>query len=620
MTLTTLSTLLLIYVILLLLNFAFAMQLWRVYRTPAYKTLMIIWLCTTLNFLLQGIFSDSISGSLLTFPTYIVVVYFTCSLLTQVSSMPFTFKPFGIAFTVSLLISWALYWQSDSFTLIALPVAITIGAPQVFFAIKKLFYYRHTGTQFSNSFAVLLLCNGLHFFDYPFLRPIPEMAIFGFGVVLVFSVGFAALLPTILSKYHTDRSDALIEEIKKRKQVEKELERAVNKAEKLADTKAEFLANMSHEIRTPLTGIMGLNDLLLTTSLQPEQREYCEDIRYASHVLRRIINNVLSLSKLESGTIAPDCEVFSLPLLCDEVKKHYDLDPSPSITISYRYTDVQLLGDKYKIQQILFNLIDNAIKYSQGSAINVCCIYDKTEALLTLVVADNGVGIAPNLKAQLFERFEQQYQSPVGVGLGLAIVRQLLVVMRGHITFASNAGEGATFTCSIPLPEPPHALIASASTTETSSQRANTARSLTSFAGSKTVAAMEMVKVEKQYHILLIDDDPATLYSLSELLRQAGYICYLAEDGSTAKTVLASETIDAIVSDIQLPDVEDLELIQYFREMNPILPVIAHSAFAFDEDAAAALAAGATDYLRKPATFAELHSVLTANLTSQKGL
>lgn len=612
---TTLSTLLLIYVILLLLNFAFAVQLWRVYRTPAYKTLMIVWLCTTLNFLLQGIFSESISGSLLTFPTYIVVVYFTCSLLTQVSSMPFNFKPFGIAFAVSLLVSWGLYWQSDSFTLIALPVAITIGAPQLFFALKKLFYYRNTGTQFSNSFAVLLLCNGLHFFDYPFLRPIPEMAIFGFGLVLIFSVGFAALLPTILSKYHTDRSDALIEEITKRKQVEKKLEQAVNKAEKLADTKAEFLANMSHEIRTPLTGIMGLNDLLLTTSLQPEQREYCEDIRYASHTLRRIINNILSLSKLESGTIAPDCEVFSLPALCDEVNKHYDLDPSPGILLSYRYSDVKLLGDKYKIQQVLFNLIDNAIKYSQGRRITVCCTYDKADAVLTLVVADDGVGIAPNIKAQLFERFEQQHHSPMGVGLGLAIVRQLLLVMRGHIALESDVGEGATFTCCIPLSESAKDLQTAANINAPSA-----ARSSAPLAVGNVAITVDAAKSETQYHILIIDDDPVTLYSLSELLRQVGYLCFLAEDGATAKVLLASETIDAIVSDIQLPDVEGLELIQYFRALDQQLPVIAHSAFAFDEDVAAALAAGATDYLRKPATFTELHCVLNANLASQNGL
>lgn len=601
---TTLSTLLLIYVILLSLNMAFAIQLWRAYRTPPYKTLVAIWLCTTLNFLLQGIFSESISGSLLTFPTYIVVVYYTCSLLAQVSSMPFNFKPFGLAFGISLLISGGLYWQVDSFTLIALPVAITIAAPQLAFALKKLLYYRHTGTQFSNSFAALLLCNGLHFLDYPFLRPLPEMAIFGFGLVLIFSVGFAAVLPTILSKYQTDRSDALIEEIHKRKQVEQELELAVNKAKQLANIKSEFLANMSHEIRTPLTGIMGLNDLLLTTELSTEQQEYCDDVRYASHKLRRIINNILSLSKLESGTINVDHEAFAPQALSGEIDKHYALNKSSTISIRYTASETLLLGDKVKLQQVLFNLIDNAIKYSQGSMIDVRCIYDKATALLTLKVADDGVGIAPAIKAQLFDRFEQQHDqgAGTGVGLGLAIVKQLLAVMNGHISLESEMGNGATFTCEIPLAIAPEITTVATSATVLTTNRVAVDHSI------------QTRNNDRQYRLLVIDDDPITLNTLSVLLAQAGYRCYLAEDGTTAKQLLAHHNVDVILSDIQLPDVEGVELIRYFREVNQNMPIIAHSAFAFDEDVAAVIAAGASDYLRKPATFSELQARLNACL------
>jgi signal transduction histidine kinase/CheY-like chemotaxis protein len=518
--------------------------------------------------------------------------------------MPFNFKPFGLAFGISLLISGGLYWQVDSFALTALPVAITIAAPQLAFALKKLLYYRHTGTQFSNSFAVLLLCNGLHFLDYPFLRPLPEMAIFGFGLVLIFSVGFAALLPTILSKYHTDRSDALIEEIQKRKQVEQELELAVNKAKRLANIKAEFLANMSHEIRTPLTGIMGLNDLLLTTELSTEQQEYCDDVRYASHKLRRIINNILSLSKLESGTIDVDREAFALQVLSGEIDKHYALNKSSTISIRYTSSETLLLGDKVKLQQVLFNLIDNAIKYSQGSMIDVRCTYDKATALLTLKVADDGIGIAPAIKAQLFDRFEQQHDqgAGAGVGLGLAIVKQLLAVMDGHISLESEMGNGATFTCKIPLAIAPEiTTVATAATVRTTNRLV-------------VDHSTHIQNDDRQYHILVIDDDPITLNTVSVLLEQAGYRCYLAEDGTTAKQLLTRHDVDVILSDIQLPDVEGVELIRYFREVNQSIPIIAHSAFAFDEDVAAAIAAGASDYLRKPATFSELQARLNACL------
>jgi signal transduction histidine kinase/CheY-like chemotaxis protein len=601
-------------VILLSLNMAFAIQLWRAYRTPPYKTLVALWLCTTLSFLLQGIFSESVTGSLLAFPTYIMVVYYTCSLLAQVSSMPFNFKPFGLAFGTSLLISGGLYWQSDSFTLIALPVAIAIGAPQLVFALKKLLYYRHTGTQFSNSFAVLLLCNGLHFLDYPFLRPLPTMAIFGFGLVLVFTMGYAVLLPNILSKYHTDRSEAdLLQEIKKRKQVEQELKLAVDKARHLADVKTEFLANMSHEIRTPLTGIMGLNDLLFTTKLSTEQQEYCDDISYASHTLRGIINNILSLSKLESGTTHVDHEPFSVKALSDEIDKHYSLNKPPNISIRYTVSETRLLGDKVKLQQVLFNLIDNAIKYSQGSIIDVFCTYDDSAALLTLKVADNGVGVSPAIKAQLFDRFEQLHQhGPVGVGLGLAIVKQLLTVMNGHISLDSEMDKGAVFTCQTPLLLATDA--AEATTVPISTTTATPTPTTLTLDGSLADHGILTQVDDRQYYILVIDDDPITLNTLSVLLEQVGYRCYLAEDGTTAKQLLTHHNVDVILSDIQLPDVEGVELIRYFRAANQHIPIIAYSAFVFDEDVAAAIAAGASGYLRKPATFTELKTKLNACL------
>ncbi len=588
----TLSTLLLIYVISLLINLVFAIQFWWAYRTTTYKKLVILWLLTTLNFLLQAAVSDSLIDSLVTFPTYILVAYYACSLLTETSSIPFNFRPFYIIYLISLIVSLILYKLNYGFTLVAIPVAIGVAAPQLFFALLKLFKYRRRGTQFGNSFAVLLLLNGIHFLDFPFLRPDPQMAIFGFGLVLIYSVGFAALLPSILNKYHTDRSDHLLNEIKRRERAEKELAASLEKAEHLTNVKSIFLANVSHEIRTPLTGIIGLNDLLLTTDLNPEQNEYCRDIADASQKLRRIINNVLNLSKLESGTVIVEQEKFALGSVVSEVKNHYSRHHKNGIDITCTAAEDiphAVVGDKGKIQQIVFNLMDNAIKYSQGEWIKFHLAYDFEKKLINIFISDNGVGIAPEIANQLFQRFKQKDSHTDGVGLGLSIVEQLTNLMSGEISVKSEPGKGVMFTCSIPA---------------TITDGFNNTNDYSKEAASKKI------QKNSKFNLLLIDDNVLNLKTIASLLKQAGYNCILAETGEMAKKLYLENNIDLILTDIQLPDISGFDLIKYFREKNTSIPIVAYSAFAFDEDVAAASAVGATDYLRKPAMFTEIQAKL----------
>jgi signal transduction histidine kinase len=572
------------------------MQFWLVYKTSTYKKLVILWLLTTLNFLLQGLVSESISGSLLTFPTYIAVAYYSCSLLAETSSMPFNFKPFGILYILSLVASSFLYTITDKFSLIAVPVAIGVAAPQIYFSLNKLINYRSQGTQFNNSFAILLLLNGLHFLDYPFLRPDPQFAIFGFGLVLIFSICFAALLPSILNKYHTDQlTKNLLQQMEKREEVEKDLADALIKAENLAKVKSIFLANVSHEIRTPLTGIIGLNDLLLTTNLDSEQKEYCDDIANASQKLRRIINNVLNLSKLESGTVVLEQEMFTLQSVVHEVRDHYSRHNKNNIILSCSVQgDVPpaVLGDKGKIQQIIFNLIDNALKYSQGTLIQFGIEYEFEKQMVRITVSDNGVGISPEIADKLFFRFEQKNGKNEGFGLGLAIVEQLVSLMHGTVSVESEPDKGAKFTCELFVP------VTDEVTGETRTTNDDATKLL----------------IPKKYTLLVIDDNVVNLKTISTLLTHAGYKCLLAENGEQAKNLFKSSPVDLILTDIQLPDIHGFELIKFFRQQNTEIPIVAYSAFAFDEDVAAAINIGATDYLRKPAMFGEIKAKLNEYL------
>ena len=593
---TTLSTLLVVYIISLLLNLTFAIQFWMAYRTSTYKKLVMLWLLTTVNFVLQGLVTESVSGSLLTFPTYIFVAYYACALLTEISSMPFNFKPFIAIYILGLLISLISYSLTKNFAFIALPIAIGIASPQIFFALKKLLRYRDTGTQFGNSFAILLLLNGIHFLDYPFLRSDPQMAIFGFGLVLIFSICFAALLPSILNKYHTDQlTKRLVHQIEKREEVEKDLATALIKAENLAKVKSIFLANMSHEIRTPLTGIIGLNDLLLTTSLNLEQKEYCSDIADSSQKLRRIINNILNLSKLESGTVVLEQESFKPLNIIAEVDNHYLRHNKSGIYIFCEVIDRlpnAVLGDKGKIQQIIFNLIDNAIKYSQGDWIKLHLNYDFELGWINISVKDNGVGISPAIVNQLFQRFEQKHTQNDGVGLGLSIVEQLVILMQGEISVTTELGKGAAFNCKIPIP------VANADSIQTN----------------LPIEIISSKTSKEKFTLLVIDDNALNLKTISILLTQAGYSCLLAEDGISAKKIYAEQRIDLILTDMQLPDTNGLELIKHFRKHDLDIPIVVYSAFAFDEDVTIAITAGATDYVRKPAMFTEIQSKLDSYL------
>jgi signal transduction histidine kinase/CheY-like chemotaxis protein len=553
----------------------------------------MLWLFTSVNFGLQGLVTESISGSLLTFPTYIFVAYYATSLLAEISSIPFKFKNFSIIYIISLFISFFIYKNSESFSLSALPVAIGVALPQIYYALVKLVKYRDKGTQFSNSFAVLLLLNGLHFLDYPFLRSDPQMAIFGFGLVLIFSICFATLLPSILNKYHTDQlTKKLLSEIERRENMEKDLAAALIKAEHLAKVKSMFLANMSHEIRTPLTGIIGLNDLLMTTNLSEEQNEYCHDIANASQKLRRIINNVLNLSKLESGTVILEQENFSLGSIVSEVQNHYSRNNKSGINIICQTVGKipdSTIGDKGKIQQVVFNLTDNAIKYSQGEWIKFELAYNFDDEAVIISVSDNGIGFSPDVVDQLFNRFEQKHNQNEGVGLGLSIVEQLVTLMAGEISVSSELGKGATFSCKIPSP------IAKDGDDKNE--------------GIKNITPAKITKKTK-FNLLIIDDNQLNLKTVASLLRQAGYHCHMAENGNSAIRIYEQNNIDFILTDIQLPDINGFDLIKYFRKIDSDIPIVAYSAFAFDEDVAAAVSIGATDYLRKPAMFCEIQAKL----------
>jgi PAS domain S-box-containing protein len=381
------------------------------------------------------------------------------------------------------------------------------------------------------------------------------------------------------------------------KQAEQRLIQAIAAAESANQAKSQFLATMSHEIRTPLNGVLGMAQAMAADELAPTQRGRLEVVRESGQSLLAILNDVLDISKIEAGKLELEAEAFDLGAAAEGVTHAFvalaeqkgvalELDVSPAARGMCR-------GDATRVRQVLYNLVSNAVKFTEAGAVRVAIT--RRGDWVRLRVDDTGIGIAPEAVQRLFQKFEQADASTTrrygGSGLGLSICRQLVELMGGRIEVRSRLGQGASFTASLPLP-----------------------RAAVAAPGPETAPA-EPPPTAPALRVLAAEDNAINQLVLKTLLGQLGVELTLVGDGEGALEAWEREPWDVVLMDVQMPRLDGPAATRAIRRREaalgrPRTPIIALTANAMAHQVGEYLAAGMDDFVAKPIEVAQLFAVL----------
>ncbi|HET9047473.1 MAG TPA: ATP-binding protein [Chiayiivirga sp.] len=351
-------------------------------------------------------------------------------------------------------------------------------------------------------------------------------------------------------------------------------------AERASEAKSSFLATMGHEIRTPMTGVLGMAELLLESPLDARQRGYAEAIQRSGGLMLRLVNEALDLARIEAGKLSLASAVFDLHAVLRQAEALMrPLAERKQLELQLRIADTSpqwVRGDGQRVQQIVLNLLGNALKFTEKGAVAVALESDAGDVVIS--VRDSGPGLSQAQCQQIFKRFEQGEgergaHGHGGSGLGLAICRELATIMGGSIDVESDVGHGATFRLRLPLEQVP-APAAEASGDE------------------RPVAACRC--------ILLVEDDPIVAQVVMGLLQAQGHQVRHASHGLAALGELANARFDLAFLDLDLPGIDGFELARLIQDEALAPPMVALTARSDLADEELARRAGMVGFLRKP--------------------
>ena len=372
-----------------------------------------------------------------------------------------------------------------------------------------------------------------------------------------------------------------IADIQKRRDDEQALIEAKQRAEESDRLQSAFLANVSHEIRTPLNAIVGFSEVIAHTESECEREEYLDIVKANSNLLLHLINDILDLSRIESGKMEFIDENIQMDELCEELRQMHQMRIKNDVKIIFERpaASLTIVSDSHRLRQLYSNLISNAIKYTEKGAITFG--YKLKGDMMEGYVRDSGSGIPAEKLNNVFGRFEKLDLLKQGFGLGLSICKSILDKMGGEIWVESELGVGSCFYFLIPCN------------------------------GTFPVAG------EQNKPLILVAEDMDCNYELVKAILEERYSVLRANDGIDVVTKYESSKPDLILMDVRMPGLDGLSAAGIIRELNPTVPIIATTAFAFETDREMALAAGCNEYMSKPLEAEKLKTMVERYLENK---
>lgn len=382
---------------------------------------------------------------------------------------------------------------------------------------------------------------------------------------------------------------------------EKELLIAKRNTENMAKVKDTFLANMSHELRTPMNGILGVTNLLAKTALNPQQTHYAHLISDSVTNLLTIINDILDMEKISSGSIAFEHHAFKVVDKINSLVQSFQYKAGQKqIKLTLDNTlpgNLVIIGDQQRLAQIISNLLSNAVKFTNTGSINVTLgllHYTETDVIIEFTIKDTGVGISENRLSTIFDPFvkaSSRFTSKFGgTGLGLSICKNLVEMQGGNIELDSKVDQGSTFTFSLPFKR----------------------GSIQAVAESKT-AVLNPSKIDKK--ILVAEDIELNQFLVKTMLESWGSQVDIAVNGKEAIQMVIEKQYDLVLMDIQMPEMDGITATKHIRELpqpqKANIPIIAFTANTLQGDSKLYRDAGMNDYITKPYTEEKLYEKIT---------